>query len=350
MEYLNERKLIYNATFIWIEIDLQRVVVIQTAFPGDVILCTPIFESLKSAGHETVGVFRPEAESLVRNNPNIDQTIYYDKRKGLPAFMKALYQLGKLECDISLSVQRYLKSAILPLYAGIQRRVGYDIAEVVTLYTHEIAYDKNKHEVERCLALCEGISPTSGFAPKIFITESELLGAQDMLKSHKVNPENFIAVAPGSIWATKRWVGYRELTEIINDELKCDIVLLGSSNDKELCREIASGGNAVNFAGETSLIQSAAIIKLAKFAVTNDSAPAHIAAAVGTPVVAIFGPTVPAFGFAPYTDKSVVVGIEDLYCRPCSKHGPMKCPEGHFRCMKEISPQRVFRACVRLLK
>lgn len=328
---------------------MPRVAVIQTAFPGDVILCTPMFESLKSAGHETVAVLRPEVESLVRHNPNIDHAIYYDKRSGFPAFMKALYKLSKLECDISLSVQRYLKSVVLPIYAGIPKRVGYDIAEVVYFYTDEIVYEKSKHEVERCLSLCQGISPISGFAPKIFVTEAELKAARDMLKSHKADPDNFIAIAPGSVWATKRWGGYKELAVVLKADCKCDIVLLGSDKDKQICDSIVSNKNAINLAGVTNLIQSSAIIKLAKLAVTNDSAPAHIAAAVDTPVVTIFGPTVPAFGFTPYSDKSIVLENEGLYCRPCSKHGPMKCPEGHFRCMNEISPQRVLRACKRLI-
>lgn len=328
---------------------MHRVAVIQTAFPGDVILCTPIFESLKSAGHETVGVFRPEVEPLVRHNPHIDNVIYYDKRKGFFAFMKALYDLSKLGCDISLSVQRYFKSAVLPLYAGIEKRIGYDIAEVVYLYTDEVHYDRSLHEVERCLSLCQGISPIDGFSPRIYIDNSDLNQARELLKSHHVDPANFIVMAPGSVWATKRWGDYKELVDIIRAEHKGDIVLLGSAKDSPVCEAISSVGNTINLAGKTDLLQSAAIVRLAKLAITNDSAPAHIAAAVDTPVVTIFGPTVPAFGFAPYTDKTIIIENEDLYCRPCSKHGPMKCPEGHFKCMNEIAPERVFRAVEKLL-
>lgn len=324
---------------------MSKVAVIQTAFHGDVILCTPMFESLKSAGHEVVAVVRPQAELLIRHNPYIDEIVLYDKHMGVPAFLRAVYELRRTNCDISLSVQRYLKSALLPVYADIPKRIGFASSQVRSLYTDEVKYDRTKHEVERCLALCEGLSPTTGFAPKIEITPEDLSEANSYLNSHHINLKNFVVMAPGSIWATKRWVGYRELAELLTEKYNCDIVLLGSEQDYEVCLEVAKFYKAVSLAGKTNLLQSAGIIRMARLAISNDSAPGHIAAAVGTPVVAIFGPTVPAFGFAPYIDKTEIVENIGLYCRPCSPHGPMKCPEKHFRCMKEITPERVLRAC-----
>ena len=328
---------------------MSRIAVIQTAFPGDVILCTPVFESLKSAGHYVVAVVRPPAEALVRHNPYIDKLIVYDKRKGLSAFLKAAAELKAENCDTALIVQRYLKSALLPIYAGIDKRVGYDIAQVKSLYSDEIHYDKSKHEVERCLALCQGFSPISGFSPRISIPDDELSRARKLLSQEKVSLDNFIVLAPGSVWATKRWVGYRDLAELLREKYDADIVLIGSKADYAICQEIGSLAHVYNFAGKTDLLQSSAIIKLDRLAITNDSAPAHIAAAIGTPVVAVFGPTVPAFGFAPYSDKAIIVENAGLYCRPCGSHGPKKCPEKHFRCMKDISPGRILNECDRLL-
>jgi len=328
---------------------LSNIAVIQTAFPGDVILCTPVYESLKSARHCVVAVVRPPAETLIRHNPYIDKLIVYDKRKGISAFLKAAAELKAENCDTALIIQRYLKSALLPLFAGIDKRVGYDIAQISSLYTDVIHYDKGKHEVERCLALCQGFSPISGFSPLIAITDNESTQAKQFLIQEKVNLDNLIVIAPGSVWATKRWVGYRELADLLWEKYHADIVLLGSREDYEICREISEPDHIINLSGKTDLLQSAAIIKLARLAITNDSAPAHIAAAVGTPVVTIFGPTVPAFGFTPYSDKAIIVENTGLYCRPCGSHGPRRCPEKHFRCMKEISARRVFDECARLL-
>ncbi len=328
---------------------MSRIAVIQTAFPGDVILCTPVFESLKSAGHYVVAVVRPPAESLVRHNQFIDKLLIYDKRKGLSAFLKAAAELKAENCDTALIVQRYLKSALLSIYAGINKRVGYDIAQVRSLYTDEIHYDESKHEVERCLALCQGLSPISGFSPRISIPDNELKKTREFLFQEKINLENLIVIAPGSVWATKRWVGYRELVELLWERYNADIVLLGSKDDYEICREISEIEHIHNLAGKTDLLQSSAIIRLARLALTNDSAPAHMAAAVGTPVVAIFGSTVPAFGFAPYSEEAIIVEKTGLYCRPCGSHGSKKCPEKHFRCMNEISPRRVLNECAQFL-
>jgi len=328
---------------------MSRIAVIQTAFPGDVILCTPVFESLKSAGHYVVAVVRPPAESLIRYNPHVNKLIIYDKHRGLSAFLKAAAALKAENCDIALIVQRYPKSALLPIYAGIDKRVGYDIAQVRSLYTDEIHYDKSKHEVERCLALCQGFSPTSGFSPQISIPDTELNRVRELLFQEKVNLDNLIVIAPGSVWATKRWIGYQELAGLLREKYNCDIALIGSQADYDLCREISESKHVFNLAGKTNFLQSSAVIKLASLAITNDSAPAHMAAAVGTPVVTVFGSTVPAFGFAPYSDKAVIIENTGLYCRPCGWHGSNKCPEKHFRCMNEISPRRVLDECEKFL-
>lgn len=327
---------------------MSKVAVIQTAFPGDVILCTPVFESLKSAGHFVVAVVRPQAESLIKHNPYIDTIISYDKKDGLISFLRTVTQLCMAGCDTALILQRYYKSGLLAVYSGIGRRTGFDKAPAKFLYTDEVHYDKNQHEVERCLSLCRGLSPTDGFYPVVFLSEEERLQAQELLISHNVNPDDFIVIAPGSIWPTKRWGGYGELVQLIKSRMKYDIVLLGSDDDFQLCEDIKSYGGAINLAGKTDFLVSAAIIDQARLTVTNDSAPAHISAAVGTPVVAIFGPTVPQFGFTPCSPKSAIVENENLYCRPCSSHGPEKCPEKHFRCMNEITPEEVWAECERL--
>ena len=343
---------------------MSRIAVIQTAFPGDVILCTPVFESLKSAGHYVTVVIRPQAEPLLRHNPHIDKLICYDKRGGVSSFIKTVSALKEAECDIALIVQRYFKSALLPVYAGINKRIGYNIAQVKFLYTDEVHYDKDchcgwhtssyasmkyRHEVERCLALCDDLSPTLGFSPKIFITDKDRGEANKFLVSNNIDPDNFIVIAPGSIWPTKRWIGFESLIDLVKTETDSDVVLLGSTDDYNLCEGINKSGSAVNLAGKTDLLQSSAIIQMARLAITNDSAPAHIAAAVGTPIIAIFGPTIPQFGFTPYSEQSAIVENKGLYCRPCSSHGPKQCPEKHFRCMKDITPAQVWNHCKRLL-
>jgi heptosyltransferase-2 len=330
---------------------MSRVCVIQTAFPGDLILSTPIFEALKKGGYEPIAVVRPSAEPLIRHSPYIAKIISYDKSAGVGAFFKTVAAIKSQNCDIALVVQKHIRSALLVTFAGIDRRIGYDIAFGHSLYTQTVPFDRTIHAVQRALALCQPLVPIEGYSPHIYIDDKTRGEAETILRTHQINPSNFAVFAPGSIWATKRWPGYGELARLMKSSLGFDIVLTGSKDDITICEKVVSesGGVAINLAGKTDLLLSAAIIQKAKLVVANDSAPAHIAAAVGTPVAAIFGPTVTRFGFAPYSDRSVVIENAGMYCRPCSPHGPNRCPEKHFRCMKELSAELVMGECGRLI-
>ena len=134
---------------------------------------------------------------------------------------------------------------------------------------------------------------------------------------------------PGSIWGTKRWPYYRELaTELAG---RTAVVVVGGPDDAELGEAIRdavtrAGGRALNACGKATVRQSAALIARARLLVTNDSAPLHFATPLGTPVVALFGPTVPEFGFGPVGDGDLALGVTGSSCRPCSAHGPARVP------------------------
>jgi heptosyltransferase-2 len=152
--------------------------------------------------------------------------------------------------------------------------------------------------------------------------------------------ERMIALAPGSVWATKRWPYYTELARALSADGR--IVIVGGAEDSSLALEIRSAvPDAVDATGALPLLASAELIGRCSVIVTNDSAPLHLASAMGTPTVAIFGPTVPDFGFGPLAPSRVVVGHETLTCRPCHRHGPRRCPLTHFRCMRELTPELV---------
>ncbi len=148
-------------------------------------------------------------------------------------------------------------------------------------------------------------------------------------------------MAPGSIWGTKRWPYYRELAERLATRYR--IAVVGGADDADLARAIvdAAGTDAVDATGRLTILASAELIQRAHVLVTNDSLPQHLASAVGTPTVTMFGPTVPEFGFGPLAPLSMTLGIETLACRPCHHHGPRVCPLGHWRCMKDLDVARV---------
>jgi heptosyltransferase-2 len=142
------------------------------------------------------------------------------------------------------------------------------------------------------------------------------------------------------VWATKRWPYYRELAQLLARDGR--IVVLGAREDSPLALDIRTAvPDAVDATGILPMLGSAELIGRCAAIVTNDSSPLHLASAMGTPTVAIFGPTVPDFGFGPLASSSVVVGHDALACRPCHRHGPRRCPLTHFRCMRELTPELV---------
>jgi heptosyltransferase-2 len=152
-----------------------------------------------------------------------------------------------------------------------------------------------------------------------------------------------VVLAPGSVWATKRWPGYPALAAALANRAR--VVIAGSGADRPLAQEIrAHRPDAVDATGQLSILATAALIRDADALVANDSLAIHLASAVNTPTVAVFGPTVPRFGFGPLADGSVVAEVTSLPCRPCHAHGPPRCPQRHFRCMRELSPAQVLAA------
>jgi heptosyltransferase-2 len=149
-------------------------------------------------------------------------------------------------------------------------------------------------------------------------------------------------LAPGARWGTKRWPFYPDLAAALGEP----VVVLGGDDDVGLGEGIVARapGRSWNAAGALPLTVSAALLARAALLITNDSAPLHLATALGVPVVALFGPTVPAFGFGPVWPEDRVIEHPGLACRPCHHHGPMTCPLGHHRCMREIEVEAVVEA------
>jgi heptosyltransferase-2 len=331
---------------------MSRVTIIQTAFPGDVILASPMFQALKEEdpGCETVAVIRPESEPLFRNSPFVDRTVTFDKYgadKGLSGILKTSSRLKG--CQRAYIVQRHFRSALVAYLARIPVRTGYGNSSARMLYTDRIEYRPDRHEVQRCLDLLGIDDAARKYRPQIFIDNETRGKISKLLVSEGVS-DDFAVVAPGSVWPTKRYPYYPGLIHLIEEKLNLSTVLTGGTADTQLAQDIADAckRRPRNLTGCTDLLESAALISKARIVFANDSAPVHMAAAIGTPVIAIFGPTVPEFGFAPYTGKAKIVDIGSLYCRPCGTHGSRQCPEKHFRCMLELPPSAIIEAALKL--
>lgn len=323
----------------------NSVLVIQTAFLGDVVLTTPLLWRLAERHGRLDVVTTPAAAELIETHPAVRQVIRYDKRghdRGLAGFRHLADQLAVNRYARVYLPHRSWRSAALAVAAHIPERIGFADSPASFLYTTRIPRPKRTHESVRLLALA-GPPPRGAERARVALalTDADRAGAERWLAAHGVG-DSFVTVAPGSIWGTKRWPGYAALVARLDEP----VVVLGSEGDAPLAAEVAAAapGRAHSAAGALTLRESAAVIARSRLLVTNDSAPLHLATGVGTPVVAVFGPTTPAQGFGPVGHGNRVVQEADLWCRPCSPHGPQRCPFGHHACMQGISVDRVLEA------
>jgi lipopolysaccharide heptosyltransferase II len=324
----------------------ERIVTIQTAFIGDCILTLPVLQVLRERLPDAYSamVVNPIAADALRNHPAIDEVIVFDKKgrdRGIGGLLALIRLLRSSRFTIALIPHRSLRSALLARLAGIPKRIGFSTSAAPRLFTDIVRYEPAIHEVERNLALLGPLSIGSDRVLPVLVPDASGIDAMLNGFPHR----NMVALAPGSQWNTKRWP--EDHFGTLGRLLAADghmVVLIGGPGDAELCNRIASvipPGMVVQSAGRCSLLQSAELIRRSRLLVSNDSAPMHIAVAVGTPVVAIFGATSPSFGFSPIGPRDTVVEREGLSCKPCSIHGGTRCPIGTFECMISLSPSLV---------
>jgi len=333
----------------------QSVLVIQTAFVGDVILLIPLLEAVKILWVETEldVLVRPPADNLLETLPFVRRVWVYDKHgrdRGAGGFLRLRGQLRKQRYDLALVPHRSARSGLLAKTAGIPIRVGFNRGGGKSFHTHPVTYYPSQHEIQRNLQLLSPFGPLPRTDPPVVIPSEEDLHAVEarMMESEG---RRTVALAPGSAWFTKRWpeAYYAALGKLLARS-GYRVILIGGREDRDLCfrLEKAIGPAALSLAGDLTLRQSAEALRRCALLVTNDSAPTHLGSAAGTRVLTLFGCTVPEFGFGPCGPRGRALGVE-LYCRPCSDHGRQSCPERHFRCLREITPERVFQEAERVM-
>lgn len=325
------------------------VLVAQTSFLGDVVLTTPLLSALRHqvAPRRLAVLVRPEAKALLEGHPDVDAVLVDDKRgrdRGPVGLLRTARRLRREGFDVVVSPHRSLRTALVLAAAGIPRRVGFRESRGAFLYHERVPRDRRRHDVERNLAL---LAPFGGVpdAPALHLPVAPA-AAERAAALLPTGHGPLVGVAPGSVWATKRWTpaGFAAvIAGLAADGARC--VLLGGPSDMALAEDIRerAGGRATVLAGRTDVSTLVAVIDRLAVLVANDSAPMHIGCARGVPVVAVFCATTPALGYGPYGSRATVVQA-DLACRPCGRHGGHRCPRGTEDCMRLIEPQRVLTA------
>lgn len=324
--------------------NLKRILIIQTAFIGDVILATAVLEKW----HEIYPdakidmMIRKGNEGLFEGHPYLNKLIIWEKKKDkLKNLLRACLEIRRNKYDVVINLHRFFSSGLMVLLSGARIKSGFSANSLSLFYTHRYPHNTSQglHEVERNQNLISNWTGSKPAMPRLYPQPSDT----EKVKSLKLSP--YICIAPGSVWPTKQlplsqWI---PLLQKLPEYLV--VYLIGAASDQKAFDELVHSRpvNTLNLAGRLSLLQSAALMKDAMINYVNDSAPLHIASAMNAPVAAIFCSTVPVFGFGPLSSESYLIETEEkLACRPCGLAGKSACPYGHFKCAKTITNEQLF--------
>ncbi len=317
----------------------MNFLIIQTAFIGDVILATPVIEKLHQFYPDAKIDFlvRKGNEGLLQNHPFLNEVIVWDKKKNkIINLWNVIKKVRANEYYTVINLHRFASSGIISLLSKAKSKIGFNKNPLSFFYSKGFKHDleSGKHEVERNLLLITDLTDHLLVKPKLYPSNN------DFQSINKYMGQEYICMAPTSVWYTKQFPLYKWVELIKKVSATCTIYLLGAPSDKAFCNDLieqAKAANIVNLAGQLSFLESAALMQKADMNYVNDSAPMHIASAMNAPVTAIYCSTIPAFGFGPLSDDSRIIETKiNLACRPCGLHGHKKCPLGHFDCARTI--------------
>lgn len=328
--------------------NIKKILILRLSSLGDVLLTTPLVRILSKHFPDSRidYVISEPYYDLIKNNPYLFNILIYDKSKSVFNPLTNPEQLLE-SYDLVIDLQANLRTKILSFNKALIRK------QYSKQRLHKLSL------VFRKKPLIEDFSVPLNYINSINIDhiEDDGLGLEFWLKkdltakeylpvSNKKKPRNesVITIAPGAKHFTKRWKseGYISLIKQLNEKYKCQINLVGSESEKEVCSFIESKIKFPinNLCGKLSLEETAELIDSSGLVISNDSGIMHIAAARNIPVIVIFGSTVPEFGFYPFRTHFEIVQKE-LSCRPCTHIGREKCPKKHFDCMNLISPEDI---------
>jgi heptosyltransferase-2 len=332
--------------------DIDRILFIQTAFIGDAILTLPALQKLKeiSTNCKIDVMCIPESREIFKASPYVDDVIVLDKKgihKSLFSTLRFAYKLKTENYKRLYSAHRSFRTSLIVLFLGVKESVGFNSSSLKHVYKNLIKYSLSNHEVQRNLDLI-GFNYNSEnwrIIPEIVSDESINNKVSSYLKDNKINID-YIAIAPGSIWETKKYPN-KYFEEIINYliERKNQIILIGGPKDKELCTSLAKQKLSYIFdaSGIFSIVGSIELLRHAKLLISNDSAPTHMGMAADIKVLTIYCSTVSDFGFYPYNSKSQFISFDELDCKPCGIHGHKKCPIKTFACGEKLEPRTIIK-------
>ncbi len=324
---------------------IKKVLIIQTAFLGDVILATPVIEHIhkKDPDIQIDLLIQKGNEALFHNHPFLNQIILFDKKKNkISNLLHLIQEVRSNKYHQVINLHRFFSSGLITVLSGALITVGFDKNPLSIFFTKKVKHEINSsanqlHEVQRNLSL---IQEKENIISSVKLHPS----TADFDATKKYKTSTYICIAPASIWFTKQFP-VEKWVEFINKLPQISVYLLGSINDQSICKQIiiqSKNKQIIDLSGQLNILETCTLMKDAHMNFCNDSAPLHLASAMNAPVTAVFCSTIPAFGFGPLSDNSCIIEVkENLSCRPCGLHGHMSCPEKHFKCAMNIDSEQL---------
>jgi len=339
---------------------IKRILITRTDRLGDVVLSTPVIRYMrgKYPGAYIAFMVRPENRDVVANNPHLDEVIIYDKRGSQKSFWNTVrfaFGLRKKRFDTAIALHPTNRVHIILFLAGIPLRIGYD-RKMGRLLTRRIPHHKqegDKHEVDYSFGLLEhaGFDITKADRRPYMETGDKERHMIDSIQKNFGIGDNFIAVHAGASCPSKRWMPERfaRAADILSEKYSSDIVLVGGDETVEYSSLTVSRmkHKAVDLTGMLLVGELAELLSRCRLFISNDSGPVHVAVAVRTPVIVIFGRNDPGLSpgrWGPLGEKDIVFH-KDVGCRTCQAH---KC-EKDFACLRAVTVDEVVGAAGNIL-
>ncbi|MDI6778898.1 MAG: lipopolysaccharide heptosyltransferase II [Bacteroidota bacterium] len=345
--------------------NISKILIIRFSSIGDIVLASPLIRSLRNKYPDAQIDFivRKEYSDLIKFNPYLTNIIEFDINKGFKELKELATKINTGTYEIVLDIQNNFRSGFLRRKSKTKNIsvINKRVIPRFLLTNFKINLYRDYVSVaDRYLETAKELGITPDRKGLDVNTPDDILSfIEKKLSNYNLSKKDFIiGVAPSAKHYTKKWLPerYEELIIRLIQEYKARILVFGGKDDKpetniivENVNKIVGNQAVINFTGELSLLENAAMFDYCNAIITNDTGLMHLAAARKRKIVAIFGPTVKEFGFFPYGTENIVVENNNLKCRPCSYHGTSVCPKKHFKCMKDITTDMVYYSIKHIL-
>ncbi len=331
---------------------MHRLMVRTTNWIGDAVMTVPALHAVRQSFPQAqiTVVANPLVASLFEYHPDCDEVLVYDKKgahDGVPGFLRFVTRLRGRKFDGAILFQNAVEAAIMAFLAGIPCRIGYATDGRRLLLTHPVAIGETERRLHHTDYYLHMLGE-AGMKPETKTMTLALRQGEQSWASRELPAGPVAAINPGAAYGSaKRWIPERfaAVADRLIEEYGLSIILTGGPAEAEIGRDIAQAMKhpCRNFIGATGVRQMMALLAACRLVVTNDSGPMHVAAAFGTPLVAIFGPT-DHTTTSPWSERSRVVR-HPVECSPCLLR---QCPIDH-RCMERVTVDDVMCAVAELM-